>query len=225
MQAQTRSTSQQTFTMVDFSNIAALRPTLAALAYYERVAGPMHDELLLEAVDLICPPLLDEVAMHALRSEIDPAVRRGKGRPRKDEFRPPQLVELLKTLNRPDVPSEILDRLTLRLESGTRFSEHDKEGPQYWQRRADDRTDIICMLYRNIYELLGAGPPFVHEMFGELDLGELDPSLSRHEQALVATANVARDRLALDPPSPRTISNIVSASEIGKNRVRDPLVR
>jgi hypothetical protein len=108
--------------MADFSHLRALRPTLRGYAKYRRQGLPLCDEMLVEMMDLMSPPLLSDVYMHALVREIDPAIRRSRGRPRKSEPGTLELLELVRAIDRPDVPAEILKSLIYRLECGKAYT-------------------------------------------------------------------------------------------------------
>jgi len=207
--------------LADFSNYTAV--TLAGLASYVRKGGRLYDELLLEAIDLITPSLLQVDGMQALRREIDPKALRGRGRPRKNEFDKASLFALVDAQQRPDVPQEIMASIIERLKSGRRRSEVDWAAPQVRERRRDDRDFIFWAMYPPIYDMLGKGVPHTHEVIGHVDLGDIDPDLSRHEQSSKSVGKVARERFALDTPSARTIANLISMRK--KNRkvfVSDP---
>ena len=203
--------------MADYSHLRALPPTLKWIADYRRQGLPLYDEMLIEVIDLMVPPLLPGVAMGALRSEIDPAVSRGRGRPRKDEPSAKQLVDLIKAQDRPDIPSASIDSLISRLESGKPYTERDWKIEQVIERRAYDRELLISGVYRGLYNMLEAGPARIREVFGEIDLGLHFDDLSRHEQATVATGAVMRSEYLMDLPGPRRIANIVSRRKLPKS--------
>ena len=194
--------------MVDFSNISV--PTLAGIAIYARGGGELYDELLLEAVELIDPPLLPEEAMLALAGELDPKVSHSRGRPKQGALRSSRLLELVRSEDRPDVPQVILDTLMARLSSGRRHSYYDLMAPQTRHRRFDDRNFVIDQIYQFAFEALTIGPPYQHEILGELEFGEIDQSATRHDQALKVAQYVSRTRFGARPPGLRAIANLIS---------------
>ena len=202
--------------MADYSHLRALSPTLKWIADYRRQGLPLYDEMLIEAIDLMVAPLLPGYAMGALRREIDPAVSRRRGRPRKDEPSAKQLVDLIKAQDRPDIPSEIIDSLISRLESGKPYTERDWKIEQVIKRRAYDRELLISGVYRGLYNMLEAGPARVREVFGDINLGLHFEDLSRHEQATVATGAVMHSEYLMNMPGPRRIANIVSRRKMPK---------
>lgn len=202
--------------MADYSNLRVLPPTLSWFAEYRRHGLPLYDEMLLEVVDLINPQPFSDVAMRALRREINPAIKRGRGRPPKHEPTIRELLELVRAVDRPDVPNEILDSLISRLESGKPYTERDWKIEQVVARRAYDRELLISGVYRGLYNMLEAGPARLREVFGEIDLGLDFEDLSRHEQATVATGAVMRAKYWMDLPGPRRIANIVSRRKLPK---------
>lgn len=202
--------------MADYSHLVALRPTLSWYVKYLRQGLPLYDEMLLEMWDLISPPLLSDVYMRTLVREIDPAIRRGRGRPRKSEPGTRELLELVRAIDRPDVPSEILKSLIRRLECGKAYTMADWMAEQVRNRRAYDRELLISAVYRGLYILLEAGPGRLREVFGDINLGLHFEDLSRHAQATVATAAVMRARYQMDLPGPRRIANIVSHRKLPK---------
>jgi hypothetical protein len=202
--------------MADFSHLAALRPTLSWYAKYLRQGLPLYDEMLLEALDLMSPPLFSKVATRALHREINPAISRRRGRPRKHEIGICKLLELVRAIDRPGVPAEILKSLICRLERGKAYTIVDWTTEQVRNRQAYDRELLISAVYRGLYILLEAGPERLREVFGDINLGLDFEDLSRHDQATVATGAVMRARYQMDLPGPRRIANIVSHRKIPK---------
>lgn len=202
--------------MADYSNLRVLPPTLSWFAEYRRHGLPLYDEMLLEAVDLINPQLFSDVAMRALRRELNPAIKRGRGRPPKLEPTVSELLELVRAVDRSDVPDEILDSLASRLESGEPFTMLDWQTDEVLRRRGEDRVLLICGFYRSIYNLLEGGPAALENVFGKLELGYEFPDLSRHEQATVATGAAMRHKYGMNLPGPRRIANIVSSRKLPK---------
>jgi hypothetical protein len=119
------------------------------------------------------------------------------------------LVVALLGSDRDDVPPAFSKALGDRLTSGRRFREVDRGRPFYREAQRRRRNMFIRGVYRQIGELLGCAPTVEHPILGTIDVPAGD--LTKSEKSLKMTADVLRNRLGEDPPSPRTMLNIITA--------------
>lgn len=190
--------------MADYSHIRWT--TADTVARYCARGHRPTDEMLLEALELVDPPLVPTREWNAIQRELDPKQER-RGRPRADAVNLKALALTIEKHARADVPAEFVKALAHRLTVGLAYREVDRA--RRWALTKHHRRDeFIRGLYHQFYELLGDAPTLDHP-----DLGVIDVPLrgSRSEKALEMTAEVMRTRLGEDPPGTRTMLNIVAA--------------
>jgi hypothetical protein len=190
--------------MADFSHLRAT--TADMIARFIAKGGRATDEMLLEASQRISPPLMPRMMLELLRTELDPKAQR-RGRRRRGISRSALLVHRLEKLNRDDVPRLFADALLARLRSGEGILADPDVVRSLTMRRKKERNSLLQLVYQNFYDLLGdpTQGKLVHPLVEHIDMPTRG---SRSARACKATVLALR-WLGMDPPSPRTVMNLV----------------
>lgn len=190
---------------IDFSHYAKI--TAEMVAGMLARGGKPTDEMYLEAVKRIDPPLVSRVELEAVRKELDPR-RQRRGRPRKAGLKVQHLGARLARRSRSDIPALFLEHLSKRLQDRTRrFVEQDR-GRRFHRRSLKRHRDhLIESLYREIEAALDGQDRIEHPILGTIEVPK--DVRQRSQQALTMTGTVLRN-FGFDPPSNRTMLNIAS---------------
>lgn len=184
-----------------FSHYSAI--TAEMVARYCARGNQPTDEMLLEAFERIDPPLLPPGETNAIIAIIG----RQRGRRPKSAPSATALAWCVGASNRTDIPKRYLKELAARL--AKRKGLTDLNVAMRFQKKMDKnvRNTLIRGLYRDFYELQD-GKGFVrHPILGRIDGRKI--AGSRSDRALDMTGTALR-RMAFDPPSVRTMRNIIS---------------
>jgi hypothetical protein len=192
---------------VDFSHYIQIG--LDGFANYLERGGRLTDEMWLDVLRQIKPPLVSMQNMTQLVRELDPAQDRPRGRPKGNAPVRILLADRITRIARLDIPTPLLRALVDRLRIGNRYSEFDRGLPIRRRIQRLKRTNMIRGLYSQAYSLLDGKMEVEHPILGRSILPNSAASLSRSEQSLVLAQIWMREVLWMDPPSIGRMRNLV----------------
>lgn len=174
------------------------------VAHYSQSGRQPTDEMLLEALQRIDPPLLFEDEMIAVSGILG----RKRGRRPKQEFSIEMLAYRIAHSNRYDVPEHFLAALSQRLRKAKGLT------GLFLAIRAQKKIDklqrghLICAIYSQLWKMQDGKNFVIHPDFGRLEGPET--GCTRSERALFMTQTVMHKILEDDPPSTVTMLNIIT---------------
>jgi hypothetical protein len=199
---------------VDFSHYAKIG--LDGFAVYLERGERLTDQMWLDVLRQIKPPLLSMQNMTQLVRELDPAQNRPRGRPKGKASVRTFLADRVVQVRRLDIPTPLLGGLVDRLRTGRRYSEFDRGLPIHRRIKSLKRISMIRGLYRQAYTLLNGKMEVEHPILGRSTLPNSAANLSRSERSLVLAQIWMRDVLRMDPPSIGRMRNLVSGRHASK---------
>jgi len=191
---------------LDFSHLFDELRQPAAVVRYADMAGAAADEMFLEALETINPPLLEP------REHATVTAMLGRKRGRRPSRGVPSIKYLSRRiagLDRPDVDPEFLGLLADRLANDEGLTDAERAWPLLKAHRRRQRNVIIRGIYEDFHQRLENGPSSIdHEIFGKL----VAPTHvgTRRYQAAELTRQVLSGRLREIAPSITTIIKIAS---------------
>lgn len=173
------------------------------------------DEDWLDVVERHRPANFDGELMLWMRKRLDPSLE-GRGRPSKRSASTVGMIRRLKGYAPLHFPEPFVQELGRRLAARKRYNRGDEAFDYVRRWRLSDRNMFIRGLYQEFYDLLDSGSACVeHKILGSIEV-PLEVKLTRHEKALEMAHHVMRERMNLDPPSTRTMLNIIVEGRLRK---------
>jgi hypothetical protein len=195
-----------------FSHLKRVSPTGVA-RYIQRGKQPT-DDMFVKAIAEISPSLLDHASMKCLVRELDPEAER-RGRRAKSDRSSPQLAEEIRSLRRPDLPSEFLEALANRLASGDRYTEAKRSLRAHLKFERIRAGMLASGIYSDLRELIEPGANFAaHSILGTFRIE--DPRAPLRDKALSITNALLYSAGYLNGISNDRLKNFISEYRTGK---------
>lgn len=197
--------------MVDFSNASRVGPL--DIARRLEAGCKVTDELYLQALQTINPPLLPPDMLREVVKELAPdQSRRGRPRIGAPRLRLEDIADRVEEISRPDVTMTYVTGLAERLRSGKKYREAERALSAHKKIEKLKRDNELMFLYQEIHDVVGDGPEVDHPLLGRWPVPEHG---SRTDRELEVIADISRSLFGRHPPSIRRMRNIVT-----KNRWR-----
>lgn len=184
-----------------------IRMTVATV---ERLLGRGEcatDEMLLEAVGWLDPPLLDKEGSELLCRELNPRANRA-GRQPKKRLSLAGLAEQIETSDHPELTPLFRAAVMKRLRTRERYTDNDAAKP-FAKPRDYERNLFLAALYRRVTVAFADGRCVAEiEPLGRVEMPSSDLPPAERNMALVK--EILRQRMALHTPGPKRLFNILS---------------